>query len=428
MRGRAARVPAAAGRLRVAYLVSRYPHLSHTFIEREVEGLRARGVEVETLSVRAPDEAGLLSEAMRSEAATTFVVLSDQVAVLRRVVTLGMRRPGALTNLVRVALTTGERGLRARLWQLFYLAEAVTVHREMCRGGLRQVHVHFSNNAADVARLVVTLGRSIDGPDSGWCWSMTVHGPTEFSDERHFDLAAKVRDADGVACISDFTRSQVMRLVERAEWSRLQIVHMSVDVDRFLPTATRSTTDSLRVLFVGRLVPEKGPSVLLDAVGLLASEGVEIDVRMVGGGPLVDTLADEVSRSGLGDRVQLLGPVGQDAIAEHFAWADTFCLPSFAEGLPVVLMEAMAAGVPPVTTRIAGIPELVLDGINGFVVSPGRPDLVADRLAQLARDPQMRATLGVRAREAVVEEFSVSSAARSQEHFLRSVTEEVRRG
>ena len=221
-----------------------------------------------------------------------------------------------------------------------------------------------------------------------------MHGPTEFSDVVGFGLASKVRSARFVACISDYCRSQLMALVEPEHWAKLHLVRMSVDPDRYplmIEERRARALGPLRVLFVGRLVPEKGPGLLLDAA---AAMSLPIEVRVVGGGPLRDGLAAQVERLGLRDNVVLTGPLGQDELPEQYAWADVFCLPSFAEGLPVVLMEAMSTGLPVVTTRIAGIPELVEDGVSGLAVVPGRPDLVAEALTALAKDPELRFRLG----------------------------------
>jgi glycosyltransferase involved in cell wall biosynthesis len=221
-----------------------------------------------------------------------------------------------------------------------------------------------------------------------------MHGPTEFSDVEGFGLASKVRSARFVACISDYCRSQLMALVEPEHWAKLHLVRMSVDPDRYPPMIEERRARApgpLRVLFVGRLVPEKGPGVLLDAAAAMSRP---IELRVVGDGPLRDVLAAQVERLGLRDRVVLTGPLGQNELPEQYAWADAFCLPSFAEGLPVVLMEAMSTGLPVVTTRIAGIPELVEDGVSGLTVFPGRPDLVAAALTALAEDPELRFRLG----------------------------------
>lgn len=402
----------------VAYLVSRYPGLSLTFIQREIEGLRTLGWQVSTFSVRRPHPEELLTDRMRQEAAQTPVLLSDRRLLAGMTLTLLRRHPMVYGRMLRLAARCGPPHPKGRLWQLFYLTEAVRLYEELSARGLRHVHVHFANNGADIARLVVALGRHVEGPHAGWRWTMTMHGPTELENVTEFDLARKLADADGVACISDFTRSQVMRLLPLRRWSKLAIVPMSVDTERFRTTDRLGRQGAVRILNVGRLVPEKGAPVLLESVRRLVDAGRDVLLRVVGGGLLANELSDQIERLGLAGKVEMMGPRGQDDLPALYEWADVFCLPSFQEGLPVVLMEAMASGLPVVTTSVAGIPELV-DRTNGRVVTPGRADLLATALAEIADDAVLRDELGQAGRRRVERDFAVATAARAQASFLR---------
>lgn len=405
----------------VAYLVSQYPLISHTFIEREIEGLRRLGTTVHSFSVRPPG--ALLGRAMHAEAERTVVLRESMEVVARAGLRETIRHPLAILATLTRALRTGEPRLRSRIWQLFYAAEALRLLEEMRRMGVRHVHAHFANSGVDIARATAAHARSID-PDGGWRWSFTMHGPTEFEAVDRFDLAGKVAGADGVACISDFTRSQLMRLSDPSDWDKLEVVHMSVDTDRFVPPAEHRSTDrTLRILDVGRLVPEKGAPILLDAAARLVERGIDFQLRLVGAGELDNDLRGLIAERGLGDRVTLVGPVGQDDIIAEYHWADVFCLPSFQEGLPVVLMEAMSTGLPVVTTSVNGIGELVQDGRNGYLVPPGRADLLAETLARLAADPALRDDLGVAARAEVVAGFALDASAGAQQRFLDRVAQ-----
>ena len=374
---------------RVAYLTSQYPALSHAFIEREIEAIRACGVDVETYSVRPCGEADLRSATMRAEAARTSVLRGSPPGDWGRALTgLGARRPDVLAAGLQLAGRSGRRSLRSKTWQLFYLAEAVLLYDRLRALGMRHVHAHFANVGADVARLTAGLGRAEDGPDAGWRWSFTMHGPTEFEDVAGFDLAAKVRSADGVSCISDFCRSQLMRFVEPEHWAKLRVVHMAVDTRRYHPAPTdRLRPGSLgRLLTVGRLVPEKGAPVLLDALALLAERGLRPPTTLVGTGR-----------------------------------SEAFVLPSFSEGLPVVLMEAMASGLPVITTQIAAIGELVQDRVNGRLVPPGRPDLLAEALADVLSDPGRARSWGSAGRADVCRTFSTQVTGPAMANFLADV-------
>jgi glycosyltransferase involved in cell wall biosynthesis len=390
---------------RLAYLASRYPAVSHTFIAREVAGLRARGVEVETFSVRAVAAADALSEDDRRSLATTTSLLPLGTRGALALVATGLRHPRAVAGLVRHALLgTG----RFRPRRAAYAVEAIVLHHHLARHGIRHVHAHFANVAADVAALTADLGRRLG--EDGWSWSFTMHGPTELADVEGFALPWKVAAADAVLCISDFCRSQLMALVTEAAWPKLHVVHCGVPLQAFTPVE-RTAGEPLRVLCVGRLVPEKGQALLLEAVRRLLDDGVDVRLTLVGDGPRRAALEARVAELALGDAVHLTGAVGQDQIRDHYARADVFALPSFAEGVPVVLMEAMATGLPVVTTRIAGIAELVEDGVSGHVLPPGRVDLLADALAHLAADPERRCRMGAAGRAAVEAGFDIDRIA-----------------
>lgn len=403
--------------MNVAYITSLYPSLSHSFILREVRGLRANGVDVLSFSVRRTPSEQLIAPEDREEAASTLVLLPPDpkrfAAAVARAAASGRGR------FLRAAFGAVRRGLavgpRAALWQAFYVGEAVLVWDECRRRGIRHIHAHFANVGADVAQLAARIG----GP--GWSWSFTMHGPTEFFDVPGHRLADKTRDARFVSCISDFCRSQLMKLVGREHWDKLHLVRCGVDPQVYAPAPPRAPDGALRVVCVGRLVPDKGQSLLVDAVAILRERGVDARLELVGDGPDRGHLESHVADLGLRDAVHLAGAVGQDTMREHYAAADVFCLPSFAEGVPVVLMEAMAMGLPVVTTRIAGIGELVEDGVSGVLVRPGRADLLADALQGLA-DPEVRARMGAAGRRMVVEEFDVARSAERLAGILRDAT------
>jgi len=405
--------------MKLAYLTSAYPAISHTFILREVEALRRRGLDITTFSIRRAPAEQILSEADRAAAATTVSILPPRWGrLLATHLSLLLRAPRAYFSTLRAALSLAPPGLRGRLWQLFYFIEAVVLWKECERRGIRHIHVHLANAAADLALIATRLGSALDG-DQPWSWSFTMHGPTEFYDLRHFRLPEKVRDAAFVVCISDFARSQLMGISDPEVWDRLHVVHVGIPVEQFIPSRNGNgdSPAPATILYVGRLVPEKGQAVLLEAVARLREEGRDVEVKLAGEGELRPHLENLCREVGIDDRVTFLGPVSQERIRDLYAEAAIFCLPSFAEGVPVVLMEAMAMGLPVVTTRIAGIPELVEDGAGGVVVAPGRADELARQLAALLDDPDRRHELGAGGREKVLAEFDAEGSAK-QMHDL----------
>jgi colanic acid/amylovoran biosynthesis glycosyltransferase len=395
--------------MKIAYITSLYPSLSHSFILREVLGLRRHGVEVETISIRRTPPEHLLAADDRAEAASTHVVLPPTpVGLVRAFGAAIVNRPRALAGMVRDALATfGSFGPRGALWQLFYVAEAVLVWDWCRKNDVRHVHAHFANVGSDVAMLTARLG----GTDRGWSWSFTMHGATEFFDIGAHRLAAKTKDARFVACISDFCRSQLMKMVPREHWGSLEIVHCGVDPDVYRHVVRRRDPGTpMSMLCVGRLVSDKGQALLIEAIPLLAERGIPTTLTLVGDGPDRKALERVARDLGVAELVTFAGAVGQDDIMRYYVEADVFCLPSFAEGVPVVLMEAMATGLPVVSTLIAGIGELVEQGVSGWLARPGRAELLVEALSLLA-DPDVRNMMGEQGRQRVVASYDAGQQA-----------------
>lgn len=422
MRPPADRGPAGAG---VGYLVSQYPALSHTFIEREVRGVRASGLRVDTFSVRPATPGDVLSAADREAVAGTTVLQRLPPSAWVRAFAPVLRHPVGYLGVLWRARHRGARGVRAAVWRLFYAVEATLLVGQLARRGLRHVHVHLANNGADIGRLAAELGNALHRRSGRWTWSFTMHGPTEFRDVTAFDLAGKVRSALFVACISEYCRSQLQLLVEPPFWDKLTVLHMGIEPERFPPlaaTRSRRPPGPLRILFVGRLVPDKGPSLLVRAVSELVATGQEVELALVGNGPLRQELEELATAAGIAGRVQLPGGVGQDDILGWYEWADVFCLPSFAEGLPVVLMEALATELPVVTTGIVGIPELVVDGVNGRLVVPGRSDVLVEAIMSLV-PAETRRACGTAGRKAVLDGFVAADTSRALAEVFRGTLE-----
>ncbi|QEC46652.1 glycosyltransferase family 4 protein [Baekduia soli] len=392
----------------IAYIVGLYPGVSHSFILREVEGLRARGARVETFSLRRVPDDQLLTDADRRAARETSVILPPPPGELVGAHLRALRRrPGTYLRTLAGTLRSSAGGARNGAWKVFYFTEGILLWDRLQRRGIGHVHAHFANAASDVAMVAAQFGA-----DDGVGWSFTMHGPTEFDDVTRYGLPRKVAEARFVACIGDYCRSQLMRISPPQDWAKLQIVRCGLDVERFTATERPDRPGGrLDVLCLGRLVPDKGQRTLVHAVAALRREGLDVRATLAGDGPDRPALTALVQELGLAGVVTLTGPVGQDDVGDLYQAADVFCLPSFAEGIPVVLMEAMAMELPVVTTQIMGIPELVDDGVHGLLVEPGRPDVLAAALRALAADPAARREMGRRGRARVAESFSAAEAA-----------------
>lgn len=395
--------------VRVGYVVHTYPALSHAFIQREVIGLRRAGIEVRTMSVHRAAEENVLSDADREEGARTASILPTSPLRLIAAHVRALRYPVAYAKTLTFAIRNAPPGIRARIWQLFYFAESICVWAWARRHSVDQLHAHLANVATDDVWLASVFDR-LTGRNPNWRWSFTMHGPTEFFAVERFNLARKVAAADGVICISDFCRSQLMLLCPPADWEKLSVVHCGADLDRYR-YRTPGGGELLRILCVGRLVPRKGQTVLIEAVGRLAAADIPVSLTLVGSGPALGDLQALAERRGVADRVSFAGPRSQDELPGLLREHDAFALPSFAEGLPVVLMEAMASGLPVVATSIAGVPELVGDGVSGLLVPPGRADALSEALRRLAQDSELRARLAEAGRRVVESSFDSARSA-----------------
>jgi glycosyltransferase involved in cell wall biosynthesis len=279
----------------------------------------------------------------------------------------------------------------------------------LLRLGLLHLHCHFASTVALFVTVIFPLS-----------YSVTIHGPAEFSDVHGFYLAHKIARAQFVCAISFYGRSQLMKASEPRYWDKLEVNSLGIDCTRFLPPPHRRDRSPFEVLCVATLTPTKGLPVLIDAVDRLVRQGRSIHLRLVGDGPDRRNLESDIAKRGLGGRVTFEGNCNQERVQAFYREADLFALASFAEGIPVVLMEAMAMEVPCVATWITGIPELIRHGVDGWLVPPADEQQLADAIEKLMDDPDLRQKLGRSARIRVQEKYDLErSTGRLAEIYRR---------
>jgi glycosyltransferase involved in cell wall biosynthesis len=238
-------------------------------------------------------------------------------------------------------------------------------------------------------------------------FSLTVHGPDEFYDVPGYRLAEKLSAANLVCAIGFFARSQLMKICDPSLWGKIRVTPLGVDPSVFTPRTPDPDSRLFDVVCVGRLVPAKGQHVLLAAVSRLLSRGRGLRLRLVGDGPDRESLERAARRLGIREHVIFEGAVNQDEIRGILEKADVFALASFAEGIPVVLMEAMAMEIPCVSTSVAGIPELIRDSVDGLLVAPSDEDGLAAAIGRLMDDGELRLRLGAAGRRRVIEKYDL---------------------
>ena len=392
----------AAPAIRIAYLTSQYPASSHTFIRREIAALRRAGLAITPFSVRQPHADELKAEVDRQAfAETDYLLPVNLLDLVSAHAHWLLRHPGTYLRALRLALRHRAPGLRALAWSLFHFAEAGLLAHRLERAGVTHLHNHFANAGATVGLLASQL--------AGLPWSLTLHGISETDYPAGLLLPEKLALARFVACVSWFGRAQAMRITDRAHWHKLMLVRCGIEPDQ-LPVRATALRAEPTIICVGRLSPEKGQDGLIEAVANLRVEGIACRLVLVGDGPERTDLETCVHRHGINDHVTFAGRLPEAETLRAIAAADLLVLPSFMEGLPVVLMEAMALGVPVVSSQVAGIPELVIDGQTGLLFPPSDWPALTAAIRRILTEPNLATTLAGAGKALVMEQFAIDKA------------------
>lgn len=364
--------------MKVAYLTNQYPHVRHTFIRREVAALEALGVEVIRFSVRDSGKDAIDPADQAEYTKTQALLNAGKRALVAALVGHAISRPVRFMRAVRRTIRFGRRSDRGVLRHLIYLAEACLLRKWLVAAGVTHLHVHFATNPAAVALFCRLLG----GPP----YSITVHGPEEWDRPEALSLKEKYEAAAFVVAVSDFGRCQVYRWTDLSFWPNVHVVRCGVD-EGFLAAEPEPVPDTTKLVLVAGLVEQKGHLLLIQALGKVRDAGADFQMVFVGDGHLRPVLEAEVKSLGLTDRVVFAGWQSNAQVREHLRTARALVMPSFAENLPVAMMEALATGRPVLGTYIAGVPELVESGVNGWLVPAGNVEATAAAVLRLLRTP-----------------------------------------
>ena len=398
--------------MRIAYFINQYPKVSHSFIRREILALERQGFEVQRVALRGWD-AELVDAEDVSERDTTRYVLQDGVkGLLAPALQVLRAQPRRFFSALGLALRMGRRADRSWPYHLVYLLEACRLLSWLQAFGARHVHAHFGTNSTEVVMLASALG----GP----AYSFTVHGPEEFDKPQFIHLGEKVRRAAFVAAISAYGRSHLFRWVDHAHWSKVKVVHCGLE-QAFHNVPAVAVPSAPRLVCVGRLCEQKGQLLLLEAARLLAARGVAFEIVLAGDGEMREQIEALIAQYQLQAQVRITGWISSDQVRAEILAARAMVLPSFAEGLPVVIMEAMALRRPVLTTYVAGIPELVRQGENGWLFPAGDVDELAAALAEcLAQPADVLQRMGEAAYQRVLERHDIDTEATKLAHLFRA--------
>jgi len=389
--------------LRIAYLNTQYPSLSHTFIEREIRAVRARGIEVHTFSINNPRPQDVLGERHAQEAKGTYILKPSLLKLLLSLPGAKLRWPIGYLKALKASQTLFPPGIKSRLTSLGYLFEAARLAVELNRRNLRHIHVHMANNGAAVALLACII-------DPRLSYSLSIHGSAEFFDVHRLNLREKTQRATFVRCISNFCKAQVMAWSNPPAWDRFHVVHCAVDPDVLTPVPSRKGLgegSSLRLITVGRLDPIKGYPLLLDALATVVKTNPNVHLTMVGSGSMDKVLRDKVASLDLANHVTMPGAISAEKLPAALDQHDCLIVSSFMEGVPVVLMEAMSKEMLVISTAVGGVPELVTHNQNGLIIPPGSVDSLANAILDLAHRREPLDAMRAAARDTIVREFNV---------------------
>ena len=395
--------------MKIAYLLNTYPLISTTFIRREIEEHEAAGQPILRYAMRRW-EGELVDPQDKAEAARTHYILSGNTsglltALLKELAT----NPGGIARAIGPWWSMMRSAHNGFVRHIAYFLEAIYFRQRAKQDGVDHVHVHFLTNAAAVAMLARLMG----GPS----YSAMVHGPDELTDAPLLSFPAKIEHAKFIAAISSFCRSQIIRFSTIEAGDKIKIVHCALKLDDFEDVGP--PPDNHTFVCVGRLCPQKGQVQIPAIVASLRGEFPELKVVLVGDGESRSEVEREVEKHNVGDMIEFRGWASNTEVREEIAKARGLLLPSFAEGLPVVIMEALALKRPVISTYIAGIPELVDDGCGWIIPAGDEEALTAAMRDALNTSPSDLAEKGEEGRRRIEAHHDVTKEAFTlRQHFL----------
>ena len=389
--------------MRITYFINQYPKVSHSFIRREILALERLGMTVQRIALRGLNDTLLDLDDLSERANTKYVLDGGKLSVMLSVVKMLFSNPAAFFLTFNLAMKMGWHADRALPYHLVYFAEACQIFFWMKSFGAQHVHAHFGSNSTEVVMLAHALG----GPP----YSFTVHGPEEFDKPQALKLAEKIKYAAFVVAISSYGRSQLFRWIDNQYWHKVKVVHCGLE-QSFYTGVLFNPSLKTRLVCVGRLCEQKGQLLLLEACRNLLEKGIKFDLVLAGDGEMRADVERMIAVYGISAHVRITGWISSQQVRDEILASSAMVLPSFAEGLPVVIMEAMALKRPVISTYVAGIPELVINGESGWLVPAGSVlDLSNAMEAALSASSQCLIQMGEAAYDRVRQRHDVDTEA-----------------
>ncbi len=397
--------------MRIAYFINQYPKVSHSFIRREILALERQGFSVARFALRGWQDNVVDSEDIQEKTKTQYILKAGLFGLFRALV-VSLKSPTRLLDAFMWAIKLAKRADRPFPYHVVYLAEACQLAQWVNSHGAEHIHAHFGTNSAEVAMLASIL--------SGVPYSFTVHGPEEFDRPQALKLGAKIANAKFVVAISQFGRSQLYRWVDYSDWPKIKVVHCGLEQAFFDHPQTTFPIEP-RLLCIGRLCEQKGQLLLMEAAKGLMGRGVSFKLILAGDGEMRPEIEALISEYGLQAHVEITGWISSEEVRRQLEMAQIMVLPSFAEGLPVVIMEAMALKRPVISTYVAGIPELVVPEETGWLCPAGDIDALVDAMQKAITTPeQSLQAMGERGYKRVLRQHHIDTEAGLLAEYYRA--------
>ncbi|MGD2167372.1 MAG: glycosyltransferase family 4 protein [Gammaproteobacteria bacterium] len=406
--------------MKIAYIVNQYPKGSHSFIRREILALERQGLEVLRLAIRGWNDPLPDAQDRAERGNTTYVLQAGGLRLLIGAVRIAVSRPRQFIGAFSLALRMSRRSEKSILFHCIYFIEACAVANLLIRSGATHIHAHFGTNSAEVAMLAGALTQRP--------FSFTAHGTAETDSPVGIGLAEKIRRASFVVAVSYFVRSQLYRWVDYPHWSKIHVVRCGLEKSFYANSENQElSAANRRFVSVGRLSPEKGQMLLLAALRQVLDSGRQCSLTLVGDGEMRADIERQIEALRLEQNVHITGWLSSEDVSREILAARALILPSFAEGLPVVLMEAMALRRPVLSTHVSGIPELVTHKNTGWLFPPGDIASISAAIQACLDEPEAELRrMGERAHACAVENHDIDNEARRLKSlFLRACPDTV---
>jgi colanic acid/amylovoran biosynthesis glycosyltransferase len=351
--------------MKIAYLINQYPKISHSFIRREIQELEKKGLQIKRYSIRYSEDQLVDISDQKELDKTQFILNIGVGGLLINILKTIAFKPVNFLQALILTLKVGYGSDRGILRYLAYLAEACVLSFWLKKEQIKHIHSHFGTNSTTVAMLCCVL--------DAFTYSFTIHGPEEFDKPMAIALPEKIKRATFVVAISSYGKSQIYRWCDYQEWGKIHIIHCGLE-EKFIQAEVTSITQENRLVCVGRLCPQKGQLLLLKAIARLKEKGIDCQLILVGDGELREEIEHLAEKLDIKEQIIITGWASSDEVKQQITQAKLMVMPSFAEGLPVVIMESLALGIPVISTYVAGIPELVINGESGWLIPAGDID------------------------------------------------------